>query len=333
MNACVFSVRFLCRMAVLMICAGTAAGWAQKRPRPDPVKLDETMAWLNNAIAKNAGFDLIKPPGQETTNPVRERLLYQVNDADVCHLNWRTVATGDEDMKNLYPGLNQDEDLAAIASGSIHEQPLDVHDLLDGGNGQLAESSGAGADSRLYWRLTGNYSDETRDQIEPFGFLFEEMTTAQHFATVLEHGVNLCHASHAPEQETDVGCDFSPTRQVINDESKKPGYVAFENMGSFTFFQGHYVNRSQKQVSCVAEFVFYGPNKTWNQNVFVTFDLTPGQTADGSMGMPLELGHGMGSMNYQCFPQGAVNVNQNSCAELRHPLHWDPKKPKTAAKP
>jgi len=326
-----------------VICIGATVAPAQQKSvpklKPDPKTIAETTAWLQEVITKNAGFALPRPTWQaETTpatasaRPLQEKLTYQFNDGDACHLNWRALSTGDEDVLSLYPGLHQDEDLASIVPDSIQAQPIDVQALLAGGLDQPAQIGEGRATASLYWKIIASYADNAREEMEPFGFLFHNMQTAQHVAAVLEHGVNLCRGSHAPERETAVGCDSSPTRQVINNESKKPGLIAFVNDGPFTYFAGHYINHSETAVSCVTEFIFYA-RKKWTRNVFVTFDLAPGQIASGSMGMPKYFDESLGAMHYQCYPKGSINVLQNSCAELRHPLHWDPKKPREAAKP
>ncbi len=339
-----------------VLCVGAMSAPAQQKSapklKPDPKTISETMAWLQEVITKNAGFALPQPARQaETTSamagagPLQEKLTYQFSEGDSCHLNWRAVAAGDEDVLSLYPGLDQNENLAEIVPGSIQAQPVDVQELLAGGVDQPAQIGGDHAQGSLYWKIIASYADNAREEMEPFGFLFKDMTTAQHVAAVLEHGVNLCRGSHIAERETNVGCDASPTLKVINTSSKSKEAsmgatgVAFSQNGEMIYFAGHYINQSEKQVSCVAEFTFYTRNgldkhsKAQARNSLVTFDLDPGQTASASLGMPHNLGESLGAIHYLCYPKGAVNVLHDSCAELSHPLHWDPKKPRETAKP
>ena len=107
--------------------------------KPDPKSLGQTMVWLRESITQQGGFALTKPAGATL-----ERLSYQFQGQDVCHLSWRAVAVGDEDLKSLYPGVEQEQDLAAIVPGSVVAQPMDVGDLLVGGTGQVTASGAAG---------------------------------------------------------------------------------------------------------------------------------------------------------------------------------------------
>lgn len=116
---------------------------------------------------------------------------------------------------------------------------------------------------------------------------------------------------------------------------KKPEFFTFEE-GS-PHINGRFVNRADSAVSCAitvmyfaappqqaARNVFSPPSpRAWVRNAHFRFDLAPDESIFGDVELPLFPDATAKQVYYQCYPQGAVNVHQESCANLDSPKVLD----------
>ena len=112
---------------VLFVWIRTVAVLAQQ-PSKDAL-LDETMNWLRDSIAKTGGFSFSRTitskdarSGKTEVDNSNGQLIYQINRNDGCHLGWRAVASGNEDLAMQFPVLDLDEALRTIAANSVKIQ-------------------------------------------------------------------------------------------------------------------------------------------------------------------------------------------------------------------
>ncbi len=314
-----------------LLCLAATPAPAQNSPKlkPDPKTIPQTVAWLEDVITKYAGFTLTPTASSQDILTYRFNEGYDFNQGDACHLNWRAVPVGDEDLLSIYPGVNQVEDLATIVPGSIFAQPIDVQSLLAGAADHPIKIDPNFQSSSLYWRIAASYANLSRGEIKPFGFLFKDMQTAQHVATVLEHGVNLCRQSNAPEEETYLGCDTSFTKKVVNEggDDRIPLSISLDPFKQQVKINGGFVNHADQDESCVLELMYYSEtNGTWIRSVDGTFDLAPGEKATGILDVPQSFNGAVKDYGLQCFPKGAVNVHQNLCRQINHAVPLNPRK-------
>lgn len=301
--------------AGVVVCAGGVAPaqgrGAAVRLKREPKSLDETMVWLRESVAATGGFAL-----------GADRLRYEFAGQDVCRLSWRAAAAGDADLLELYPGVEQVEELKEIVPETVRVLPVDVKDLLEGGTG--AASAG---EAGVYWKITASYVDGRKLPEEPFGFVFADRETAQRVAEVLERGVGECRDGKAPAAvESEVGCDASPTLKVKIEDGP-----VLSDVTEGRAVRGRIVNHAGEAVSCVVEAVYYAPkgasiehninvSDIWVRNVYLRFDLAKGQSVLGQFDLPEFVDATLRAFHFECFPQGAVNVQQHACVELRKPI-------------
>ncbi len=304
--------------------------------------VNDTVVWLNDFIAKNAGFSLSRTttttavssaqPGtahaeKPVDKPVQGKLIYRFHTSDTCHISWQAVPSGDDEIKMLYPGIDEDEDLATIVPDSIYLQPFDLQTVAGAGTSESAEGGSItttiqpGAPN--YWKLSAHYVYGFHGPDEPFGFIFSDAEAALHVADVLDQAVNLCRGPHSSEMHEGEGCDSSPTIKVEK-------YIANLPPPSLVT----YINHGDVAVSCVVtQYAHYFSGKKLFRTASAAFDISPGGTWSGNFGIFASPLPGAGT-ELSCYPKGSVDIQRNSCSDLYHPFRWDnPKNPNEPATP
>ena len=91
--------------------------------------------------------------------------------------------------------------------------------------------------------------------------------------------------------------------------------------GQMKISTGRLVNHNGEAVSCVFVLSYYAPlSGLWVRDAYVTFDLAVGESMR-VLDIPRYVDASQGSFYHQCFPEGAVNVHQQVCADLNHSTH------------